>query len=310
MRQRFGPEDFRTLRCRGGLAAVLAAGTDLNSAAAMFEEVLAAQRRVAGPENWETLATANNYANLLIRLRRFDEAEALLEHKLRTYAGQFGEDHLYTLGAAHNLANLDQARGEFARAAEGFNEVWEARRRQLGARHPDTLGSLGNLLLAMAQDGRAGEAAALYRREEANLAGLEQRQDAVTLRMLHNLGHTLMTAGEPEEAGRILTGVHARRRDLYGPYDQGTLYTWVTLAQNHQQAGRLREAANMFEVAAHEAQNHLGAVDQALFQGLWAICLLELGEQDRARALLSEAVPVLEEARHPYAARFVEALGF
>ncbi len=307
MVSRFGKEDARTLRCRGGLAEVLAGGIDEERAAILFKEVMAAQKRVGGPNNYDTLATANNYANLLIRRGQPEEAEPLLNHKYRTFASQYGENHLLTIGAMNSLARLDQTMGRFDAAREKFTRVWRDRKDLLGDQHPETLGSLGNLLLIMAQNGQASEAASLFRQEEGNLAGLKQRKDAVSLRLLHNLGHTLMHAGELEDANAVLELTLAGRRELYGNRDPRTLYTWVTLAENHQKAGRVREAANMLEIAVNEASVHQKTTDKALFEGLWALALAELGQKERAKFLLQSCLPDLEAVNHAMVPVLVEA---
>ena len=88
------------------------------------------------------------------------------------------------------------------------------------------------------------------------------------------------------------------RRNTFGAHHQSTLYTWVTLAENHQKAGRLNEAVQMFRVAVEQASQHLSPTDHALFQGLLALALIEHQQPQRAQNLLKQCLPVLEQNNH------------
>jgi tetratricopeptide (TPR) repeat protein len=135
----------------------------------LYEDALAAQKRVLAPDHPDTLASMHNLANSYAALNRHAEALKLREETLAARRRVLPPDHPDTLGTMTGLARCYSALKRHAEAAKLYEEILAARKRVLPKDHRDTLASMNNL---------ASSYAALNRHAEA----LELREETLAIR--------------------------------------------------------------------------------------------------------------------------------
>ncbi len=131
-----------------------------DEAAPLYESALGITRRRLGPDNPNSLPYLNQAAVFQRERGDLERAEELQRESLAALERRLGPDHPLTAQSLHDLALLLAGRGRHAAAESLFHRALAAREKSLGARHAET--ALTRLALArcLADDPRAGDAAA------------------------------------------------------------------------------------------------------------------------------------------------------
>ena len=144
-----GTDDPRTLRIKRGLAASLVFEHGCTSIP-LFEDVLAAQRRVLGPSHPDTLWTQHSLGVAYQDVGMLGKASQLLQTAFKLRSEVLGPDHLHTLRSKLRLAFTHMETKEVTR---GLEEVLSDTTRVLGETHSDTIRVMGYLARQYAYGG-------------------------------------------------------------------------------------------------------------------------------------------------------------
>ncbi len=151
-----GPEAIRT---RGMFADTYRRMGDLDTAASLYEENLAAAEATLGDAHPLLAQELNNAAAVLLRLGRLDEAEAHFERALAIRTAAFGEQNNIVGESLTNLSLVAVQRGEHDVALS----LLERARAATGDGDPlQTISILGNLASVYVEKDKLDRSAALF----------------------------------------------------------------------------------------------------------------------------------------------------
>jgi serine/threonine-protein kinase len=266
----WGPDDARTLEALSNLAVIDTEAGTFEEAARKFRGILAALEAREGAESAKVLAVVLNLATALDVSGKSAEALALFERVVAGRRKVYGANHpalaealvitsiplsrggrpeealaaltearaIYEpidhpeLGAVDNYTGLvlaDLAR--FAQAERAFERA-QARFR-LDPQQGPLLGTiaLGNEANAVAEQGRLGEALAMFERAAAGLTALGEFDNPRLLRTRINWGAALRRGGRHVEARSTLEAARAVALEKLGPQHQRIADLDVELAR-------------------------------------------------------------------------------
>ena len=213
----------------------------------LYEEVIAAGRRLGSPARLQTVAAMTSRALGLRRAGRFTEAEKLQRETIDLDTKYLGGEHIDTLIAISNLAGTLKEEGRLYDAEKTDRQVLEARRRTLGPDHPDTLKSACNLSLELQDEqGRDAEAEQLARstlETQRRVVGPEHPDTMVSLMALAEVLAQEKKLVESEALTRQELEIVRRTR---GPENMRTLEAMLDLASVVDQEGKHVEAVAQF----------------------------------------------------------------
>ncbi|MBL7520782.1 tetratricopeptide repeat protein [Frankia sp. CNm7] len=215
-RDRFGPDDQRTLTAANRLARAHRDLGQYAQARDLDAETLTQRGRVLGADHPDTLTSASNLARDLRTLGDLARARALDEDTLARRGRVLGADHPDTLTSASNLARDLAALGEIAQARDLDAQTHARRGRVLGADHPDTLISASNLARDLAAVGETARARALDEDTLARRRRVLGEDHPDTLISANNLAVDLRAVGEIARARALDEDTLARRRRVLG----------------------------------------------------------------------------------------------
>ena len=144
-RNRFGPDDYRSLESAAVFSRVLQREGLYSEAREISEDTLNRRRRILGENHPDTLVSQNQLAFQLGFLGEHGAARDLAKNALDRFRRVLGPDHAYTLTTASNLAIQLRRLGEVKAARIMDMDILARRRRTLGENHPDALTSAANL---------------------------------------------------------------------------------------------------------------------------------------------------------------------
>jgi tetratricopeptide (TPR) repeat protein len=176
----------------------------------LYEETLAAQKRVLPPDHADTLMTMHNLARVYYNLSRHAEALKLLEETLAARKRVFPPDDADTLMAMNNLANSYAAMNRMPEALKLHEETLTARKRVLPPDHADTLLSMMNVAACYWLLDRRAEALKLHEETLAARKRVLPPDHADTLMSMHNVACMYAALNRHAEAVPLLDFVLAR----------------------------------------------------------------------------------------------------
>jgi serine/threonine-protein kinase len=253
-----GPEHEDTLAARAALAFLLMVSGKRDEARGLYEDVIAARRRIHPEDDPETYALLSHLGDLHLKMGRVEEAESALLESTEGLRRLRGEAHPDTLGALSNLAMLYDVQGKWGESIDLAERVLETRRRTLGSDHPDTLASLNNSAIYLAKQNRLEEAEPLFRdavEASRRVRGPEHRGTATAL---SNLGMLLTIEGKFDEAGPVAREAMETYLRVLGEDHPDTLAATEAYAVLLAKTGRVAEGEAMLLDALERSRRVLG----------------------------------------------------
>jgi len=270
--QTLGPDHIQTLFNHGRLAYALRLSGDNAGALKMLDEIMPRLQRVFGPDNSMTLLLQNEQALGYLQTGQFKPAEAGFRAVLAADVRLYGEAAQSTTAVRGNLVNTLIQLKAWDEATVLAEKNYALARSKLGADHFDTHMSGRNYARVLEQAGRAAEAEALY---QAAIIGI------------------------PQAVGPKHPEAFAARND----------YVVFLIEQQ-----RVPEAVKLAAAVHEDAVKTFGV--EALNTAKWDInygrALLAHSQPGEARAVLSQALPILEKAfgaEHPRVLKAKARLG-
>lgn len=161
MRRKLVPPDSESVAVGElNLAEVYRLQGRFDDAAPLYESALAITRRRLGPDNPNALPFLNQAAVFHRERGDLERANELQRESLAALERRLGPDHPLTAQALHDLATLLREQRRYAAAESLFRRALDVRTRSLGARHAETAITRLALARCLAEDPRAGDAAA------------------------------------------------------------------------------------------------------------------------------------------------------
>eukprot|EP01045_Picozoa_sp_COSAG04_P020815 COSAG04_NODE_2176_length_4624_cov_33.939445_5_plen_370_part_01 len=225
-------EDEERMAAMNCLALALDDSGDFAAALPLFEELLAADRRMQGDLGDDTLGSLYNLVRLHLAMDNPSLALPLAEECLRGRRQTMGEEHAETLLAMNQLSSVHDEMGNYDEALPLARRVLEAQRRTLGDEHEHTLVSI-NLVAFILDNGMGDKEAALPLHEEElrvsrRLNGSEHPR---TLDAIYNLGQIHCNLERYAEGLPLLREAVAGMRKVLGEGDPDTQQALRALAQ-------------------------------------------------------------------------------
>ncbi|MEM7052643.1 MAG: serine/threonine-protein kinase [Acidobacteriota bacterium] len=199
---------------------------DAAAAETHYREALEIRRRVYGEPHPLIASTLGNLASTVIDLGKLDEAEPLLELTLAQKRRLLGSDHPDLAPTLNNLAAFHRDRGDWARAEAALRQAIEL----FPSGHVQHLRLRAELGSLLAQDGRAGQAEALLRRELAAWRPQLPPGNTLIAWAESALGEVLTVQERFDEAEPLLERSLPLIRERRGPMDS---YTQRALTRLH-----------------------------------------------------------------------------
>ena len=213
------------------------------------------------------------------------------------------------LAAQHALAVRYCGAGRYAEALPLFEEVGRRSRGVLGPTHIDTLTAEGNVAATCAALQQWSKAiplldAALRVRTDV-LGATHTATDAAR----SALATALQLTGEIDRARALHEDVVDHRRRVLGPAHHDTLTARLGLALTHVDDGKVEIAVMQLAAAVEDAGSAPTAAPPLLLAMLrthLGLCLADIGQRDRAVALVRQAIDELSVAVGPHDAEVIE----
>ncbi|MBP0450470.1 tetratricopeptide repeat protein [Kitasatospora sp. RG8] len=292
-----GPDDPSTLICTHNLADALRVAGDAGQAVPLFEQTVAAMRRVLGEDHVATLRARTNLAlTWLKNTGEVERAVALLERNLADYQRVLGRDHPNTMVCGEALASAYSDSGDVLRAIALLEQNLAGLLVALGPDHPNTLHNRNNLAVACGLVGDTRRACALLEQTLDISLRVLGEDHPTTLSTRNNLACAVGEAGDSERAVALLERNLDDRRRVLGEDHPDTLASRHNLAAAHLASHDTLRALPLAERAAADARRllgpgHPGAVPVVR---LLADARAEIGDLERAVPLYTQ---VLSDAR-------------
>ncbi|MFJ9207677.1 tetratricopeptide repeat protein [Streptomyces sp. NPDC102264] len=246
-----GPDHPETLDARHTLAILQMRQGELDakSAATVFAELTAAQRRQLVDDHPNVLVGRQSHAAALRSLGELTESESEYRSILDATTARHGEHHPVTLNARFEWAMALGRIGRTEDAVSEMRKVLALQERVLGISHRNVASvraSLGTLLL---QQGRLAEAEEHLRRA---LNALPE-DDSNCLDVRHDLVAVLHARGNLREAIRQLREIAREERQRSGPTHPDAINARNSLGVALKDFGSLDEAAAVYREALKDA---------------------------------------------------------
>jgi eukaryotic-like serine/threonine-protein kinase len=209
--------------------------------------------------------------------------------------------------ALKSLANSYAALGDYSRALRLHEARFASLSARLDARHPSVLETKSDIADLAFDAGDPARAESLLR----ELLTVRERETGpaslAVAKACNDLGVVLIDTGRSDEAEAMIRRSLAIRR-AHAAIDRDFAHSLVNLGVLRRRAGDSKEAARLFEegVAVHTRLGtpaHLDLADARRFE---ALALMDLGELDRARAIMDD---VLASIREPLGEQHITTAG-
>jgi hypothetical protein len=187
---------------------------DHGEAAALFEQVLAIQRRVLPEDRPDIASSLNNLANCHSSQGEYDKAVLLREEALAVQRRLLPEDHPHIAASLNNLASCHTSQGEYATAVVLHEEALAVKRRLLPEDHLHIAASLNNLANCHFSQGEYGKAILLHEEALAVRRRLLPEDHSDIAVSLNNLGNCHESQGEYGKAVMLREEALAVQRRL------------------------------------------------------------------------------------------------
>jgi tetratricopeptide (TPR) repeat protein len=306
------PDDPTTAVCLSDLATIEADLGRLKRARELYEQALAARRRVFGvdqldhpdhpdhPEHLATLQLMNSLAEAHRDLGELQDArdrheESLAAHRrvLRDHPATLQSiDHPATLQSMNNLAATRAALGDLQGARELYEQTVAGYGRLLGYDRPATLNSMINLATIQADLGAQERARESYEPiVDAHQRVLGDDRPA-TLNWRNNLAAALAALGDLQGARHLHEQTLATRRRVLGNDHPDTLQSMSNLAATRAALGDYQGARDLHEQTLTGRRRVLGEDHPNALTSMsnLATTLAALGDLQGARDLHEQAL--------------------
>ncbi len=265
---------------------------DWDAAMTAYEEALAIQDEHALPFDPDDIGLYNGLAQTRAKLHRYDEAEHAARRALELGAEHLGQGHPSNALTEFSFARIEEGRGDEASALAAYRRaeaIFQARYPQGHRNLPGIRNEIGRKLRAL---GRTDEAIQVLE------AGLESMQavagpDDLDVSSFHtNLGLVKADQGSFDAALEHLRASLRISRSSLGESSESAFYGAMNLGEVLVAAGRLEEAASVYEEADRWRLEHAGTDDPLraeVFKGRGEIAYAQ-GSLETADEQLSRAV--------------------
>lgn len=308
-RRALGPEHDVTVGSIGNLAVMYQmTGKDLEAADLMRTQ-LEIVRRNSGEDHWRTAVALGNLGRLLLKLRQLDEAEELLEQRLELSERVDGEDHRDTWRALSYVVELRMVQQRFDEALELNQRL----RRLIGRSEKDVAApralALPQSARILAGLDRLDEAEALLQEVIAEQEAALGAEHGKTISNRILLARLLVEGGRLEDAEHQLDrvrqtiesapdGPHPSREAL----DEVSARLWFARGDHAAAEPILRRQVERWR--DQEMERLWFAGEAMAWHGR---CLLGLGRDEEAEALLLDARRILDNCVGPRAPETIVA---
>lgn len=227
------------------------------------------------------------YGNRVLQLANENFRKGLTE-KLALEEAAWGEGSPRASDTYYALSLFYWRKSDFPRALDYGQKAFKAYESFLPPTHPYIADAHEQLARVYASPARNAEAIsqfyAAYRHREANLG----THFPSTLDALQMYGESLMRVGRVAEGGAVLDGAYAKRTELNGAADFGSLINQASIVAENGDGAR---AARMMAEAIEKRRATAEPVDSNLIAALgrYGLLLLDIDRGD-------EGLPILKEA--------------
>ncbi len=160
----FAPVDSRLGASLNDMAELRRLQGNLQSAAELYREALAAWDPVLGPGHPDTAASLNSLAEIYLNRGDYTEAAAAFDRSLAIWERELGPGHANVAANLNSLGLIRHVQGDYGEARSLFQRalgIWES---ALGPDHMNVASALGNLAAVEMMESRHAEAERLIRR--------------------------------------------------------------------------------------------------------------------------------------------------
>ena len=235
-----------------------AARGQLDDAARVLSQALAATQRAVGAEHPDTLASMNNLANVYSEQGHYDQAQPLYEQALAATQRAVGAEHPDTLISMNNLANVYSVQRHYDQARTLHEQALAVRQRVSGAEHPETLASMANLANVYLDQGHYNQAQPLHEQALAARQRVLGAEHPDTLLSMNNLANVYLGQGHYDQAQSLYEQALAARQRVLGAEHPDTLVSMNNLANVYSRQGHYDQAQSLYERAAAGLERVLG----------------------------------------------------
>lgn len=197
----------------------------------LYENAIAARRRVLGDEHPDTLDAMNNLISCLIRARKLTQARALGEEVLTNRRRILGDDDPETLITTNNLARALYLAGEIEAARILLKKAVSGFLRIRGLDHQNTLAAMTNLALVFSAQGQSDEARDLHEKVLIAKRRSLGPADPDTLRSMYHVACIRHNDGKLAEASSMLEECIALQNAVLGARHRDTIQSIQKLAE-------------------------------------------------------------------------------
>ena len=217
----------------------------------------------------------------LYRQGRYNQAIPLAKRYLRIVQSNYGENHANTATAYNNLATLYKAMSRYGEAEELYKKALEIREKVLGEDHPSTAASYDNLAGLCRETGRYGEAEPLYKKALKIYNKVLGEKHTYTAECYNSVGFLYLAMGKVSKAEGMFRKTGA---------EEG-------LALCDLKRGNYAKALSKFKGNLEYVRSIGSREDIVADLIAIGLCYEGLGQYNKAKDTLYEAIIVMEEQR-------------
>jgi tetratricopeptide (TPR) repeat protein len=254
-----------------------------------------------GPDDRNTSLTMSRLASVLWSMGRYEEAATAGERAVAILRRTVGLETIQSAFAANDLGLIYRDAGRYPESLSLFRDAHAAAERALGSEHLHTARLLYNLGLLWSDVYRFDEALPAMERAYLIRAKALGEDDRATLRAQEAIASIMRKAGRIEDAAVVQDSVYQAYVRTLGPDDGYTLYARTLLGVYLVKVGRIEEGLAHQEAALAALQPRFGPwhlYSRQAFYG-YVLDLIEVGQLDRADALLAVHMPTMRNAKVP-----------
>ena len=218
---------------------------NLESARAVFEQLVELNGRVYGEEDGRTLQAKSRYAAVLAALGDTDDAEERYAECYSMMRRVLGHAHPVTLDTMQELGALSFRLEKFPAAAELLADCLAKRKRVCGEEHDSTMQATRLLGATFRALGRFAEALQLLRRAVGD-------DHVEVIECMELLAARLDTQGRSAEAAPLLEAVVAHYSQAFGAAAVETLQAQFSLAAIYDELRKFHEAKKLYQLVRAE----------------------------------------------------------
>ena len=312
-RQLYGDESLYVAESLSRLAALHDEQNDYQTAASLYGEALALQRKLGAPPG-VVAASLHGLGNTLSATERSREAEPLLREALELRR-RFTPDAPEIIDTLHELALALHRKGDFRGAEPLFRDAVEQGRRLPSSITPAKVGSTLNLARTVHRFDNDPVAAAPLYREALDLARRLYPGDHPDIAdCLSEMARGMRDLGNLAEAEALGREGLAMWRRLYGDRHRETMISAQTVAGLLAERGKVSEAERLYREALATGRSLFGESHQLVLGSKSALAgfLERRGRLDEALSLREDEVAAARKQfgeDHAVVARSIASLG-